>query len=459
MVCPRGPYMPLKLLSSSRPSTLLRSLTGGALLFGLLASNSAWAQTYPITQGQRERANEVAQAGVPLSELAPNAPSSYKVKRGDTLWRISGLFLKSPWRWPDLWGMNLEEIKNPHRIYPGQELFLDTSNGRARLTTNRPGGIETIRVSPRVRSESLSESAIPPVDLQQIEAFLTEPLIVDESTYLRAPRIVATPENRVLLSLGDRAYARSTYGSSVDGESEPLSTAAGKPRNYRIFRNATPLKDPGTGEILAYEAQYIGKANIVRSEEMRQIEKAPEPAMKETAAPREDEYKPQFDNTSSNLAREQIQAPVKSDAEKEPGQELIPASIDIVAAKEEIRVGDRLLPEPPRDFSNYVPVGAPADMSGQIVSVYGNAVRYAAQNQVVSINRGTAQGIANGQVFALLRDANTFVDKTDDSRPTLRLPGERNGLMMVFRTFDRVSYAVVLQITDGVKVGDRFVSP
>jgi hypothetical protein len=459
MVCPRGPYMPLKLLSSSRPSTLLRSLTGGALLIGLLASNSAWAQTYPITQGQRERASEVAQAGVPLSELAPNAPSSYKVKRGDTLWRISGLFLKSPWRWPDLWGMNLEEIKNPHRIYPGQELFLDTSNGRARLTTNRPGDIETIRVSPRVRSESLSESAIPPVDMQQIEAFLTEPLIVDETTYMRAPRIVATPESRVLLSLGDRAYARSTYGSSVDGKIEPLSTAAGKPRNYRIFRNATPLKDPGTGEVLAYEAQYIGKANIVRSEEMRQVEEAPEPARKETAALREDEYKPQFDNTSSNLARTQIKIPVKSEAEKAPGQELIPASIDIVAAKEEIRVGDRLLPEPPRDFSNYVPVGAPADMSGQIVSVYGNAVRYAAQNQVVSINRGATQGVSNGQVFALLRDANTFVDKTDDSRPTLRLPGERNGLMMVFRTFDRVSYAVVLQITDGVKVGDRFVSP
>ena len=451
--------MPLKFFSSSRPSTLLRSLTGGALLLGLVASNSAWAQSYPITKSQRDRASEVAQAGVPLSELAPNAPSSYKVKRGDTLWRISGLFLKSPWRWPDLWGMNLEEIKNPHRIYPGQELFLDTSNGRARLTTNRPGGIQTIRVSPRIRSESLSESAIPPVDLQQIEAFLTEPLIVDESTYVRAPRIVATPEDRVLLSLGDRAYARSTYGSSVDGQIEPLSTAAGQPRNYRIFRNATALKDPTTGEILAYEAQYIGKANIVRSEEMRQIEKAPEPAMKDTAAARKDEYKPQFENTTSNLVRAEVKAPVKPDGEKLADQELIPASIDIVAAKEEIRVGDRLLPEPPREFSNYVPVGAPADMSGQIVSVYGNAVRYAAQNQVVSINRGASQGVANGQVFALLRDANTFVDKTDDSRPTLRLPGERNGLMMVFRTFDRVSYAVVLQITDGVKVGDRFVSP
>lgn len=426
--------MPLNLISSTRSSISLRSLTGGVLLLGLLASSSVWAETYPITPGQRARASEVAQAGVPLSELAANAPSSYKVVRGDTLWRISGLFLKSPWRWPELWGMNLEEIKNPHRIYPGQELFLDISNGRARLTTNRPGGIETIRISPRVRSESVSDSAIPPVDMQQIEAFLAEPLIVDEKTYTRAPRIVATPENRVLLSLGDRAYARSTYGSSVDGLVEPLSTAAGKPRKYRVFRDATPLKDPSTGEVLAYEAHYIGKANIVRSEEMREIAKTPE-------------------------SEEAMKASASSKASEAPGQELVPASIDIVAAKEEIRVGDRLLPEPPRDFSNYVPAAAPADMSGQIVSIYGNAVRYAAQNQVVSINRGASQGITNGQVFALLRDSNTLVDKTDESRPTIRLPGERNGLMMVFRTFDRVSYAVVLQISDGVKVGDRFVSP
>ena len=450
--------MPLKLISSSRSSTFTRSLTGGVLLLGLLASHGAWAQQYPITAEQRARASEVAQAGVPLSELAPNAPASYKVKRGDTLWRISGLFLKSPWRWPDLWGMNLEEIKNPHRIYPGQELFLDTSNGRARLSTNRPGGIETIRVSPRIRAESLSESAIPPVDLQQIEAFLAEPLVVDEETFAQAPRIVATPENRVLLSLGDRAYARSTYGSSTEGAVEPLSTAAGKPRQYRVFRNAKPLKDPATGEVLAYEAQYVGKANIVRSEEMREAAKAPEaPAME--AAARDDQYKPQFENTRTNIAREQIKDPEPAKANQPGEMELIPASIDIVAAKEEIRVGDRMLPEPPRDFSNFVPSAAPAEMQGQIVSVYGDAVHYAAQNQVVAINRGASHGVANGQVFALVRDANTLVDKTDDSRPTMRLPGERNGLMMVFRTFDRVSYALILEINDGVKVGDRFVSP
>ncbi|MEX1166635.1 MAG: LysM peptidoglycan-binding domain-containing protein [Hydrogenophaga sp.] len=439
---------------SNRSSVSLRSTVGAGLLLALLGSANVWAQNYPITAQQRAKANQVAQAGVELSALVPNAPSSYKIKRGDTLWRISGLFLKSPWRWPELWGMNLEEIKNPHRIYPGQELFLDTSNGRARLSTRRPNGAPSeVRLSPRVRSESLNESAIPPVDLQQIEAFLAEPLIVDETTYERAPRIVATPESRVLLSLGDRAYARSTYGPTLNGLIEPLSTAAGKPRNYRVFRSATPLKDPSTGEILAFEAQYVGKANIARGEEMRTAEVVPMPAGAK-AKDRAD-YKPAFDNIKSNIDRVQI----ASAAPAGPGVDLIPATIDIVAAKEEIRVGDRLLPEPPREFSNYVPAAAPANITGQIVSIYGNGVRFAAQNQVVAINRGASQGVANGQVFAVLRDANSFVDTTDASRPTLRLPGERNGLMMVFRTFERVSYALVLEISDGVKVGDRFVSP
>jgi hypothetical protein len=106
-----------------------------------------------------------------------------------------------------------------------------------------------------------------------------------------------------------------------------------------------------------------------------------------------------------------------------------------------------------------VPRAPESPQSGQIVSVYGNAVRYAAQNQVVTINRGRSHGIERGHVLALQRDNSLVTDTTDQARPQLRLPGERNGLMMVFRTFDKVSYALVLQITDGVKVGDRFVNP
>ena len=164
-------------------------------------------------------AEQVAQAGVPLSELAPNAPDSYTIKRGDTLWAISGLFLKSPWRWPELWGMNLQDIRNPHLIYPGQTLYLDKSNGRATPVHRAdraqwPTAAAPCKVSPRTRYESLSDSAIPPVNLQAIEAFLTEAHDRGRSHVLARPRIVATPENRVLLTKGDRAYARAQYGDT-----------------------------------------------------------------------------------------------------------------------------------------------------------------------------------------------------------------------------------------------------
>ena len=406
-----------------RLSVHLRPLACATAALATLATGSSWAVNFPVTDGQRSTAERVAQAGVPLSELAPNAPDRYTVKRGDTLWAISRLFLKSPWRWPELWGMNLQSIRNPHLIYPGQNLYLIKSNGRAMLSTTPPGAEAgdggTVKVSPRTRFESLSDSAVPPVNLQAIEAFLTEPLIVDEATFAKAPRIVATPENRVLLTRGDRAYARGQYGE-VDGQQGPaLSEAAGQPRDFRVFRNAVPLKDPTTGEVLGYEAQYVGKALLQRGESQ----------------------------TSTTAANGKVQA------------EIVPATIDIVAAKEEMRIGDRLLPDPPRDFSNYVPSAPAGAQTGQIVSVYGNAVTYAGQNQVVAINRGTSHGLERGHVLALLRDANQVADKTDDARPLMRLPGERNGLMMVFRTFDKVSYALVLEIADGVKVGDRFTNP
>jgi hypothetical protein len=198
----------------------------------------------------------------------------------------------------------------------------------------------------------------------------------------------------------------------------------------------------------------VGKAQLARPESRRDIEAPPMPAAK---APGKDEFKPQFENTTHNFERVPVaeKAPLKPPATGE----LVPATIDIVSAKEEMRVGDRLLPEPPREFTNYVPRAPGKAQSGAIVSVYGNAVRYAAQNQVVAINRGKVHGLEDGHVLALVRDSSTLVDKTDDSRPQLRLPGEFNGLMMVFRTFDKVSYALVLDIQDGVKVGDRFTNP
>lgn len=384
-------------------------------LAGSLAAGSAAAQNYPITPGQRATAQQVAQMGVPLSELAPNAPDVYTVKRGDTLWDISGVFLKSAWRWPELWGMNMEEVRNPHRIYPGQQLYLEKIDGRARLRLAQPGDpIDTIRVSPRARYESLADAAIPTLQPHLIEPFLAEPLVLGEGELDRAPRLVGTTDTRVLITRGDRAYARGQIGLPL------VETDPRRIDEYRVFRNAVPLKDPVSGQVLGYEARYLGKAHLVRSETVQAVP------------------------TSGG----------------EAGQLPVPATLDIVAAKEEMRVGDRLLPEPPRQLASYVP-RAPAQLvEGSIVSVYGDAVQIAGQNQVVVINKGRTDGIEVGHVLAILTDGRRVLDRSQPGeRQLIKLPDERNGLLMVFRTFDRVSYALILEISNTVKVGDRVVNP
>ncbi len=400
-------------INSKRTLTIL----GTALATWL--AQPAWAQNYPITSGQRATANQVAQAGVPLSEIAANAPDSYLIKSGDTLWAISGLFLKSPWRWPELWGMNMSDIRNPHLIYPGQRLVLERKDGRAMLRMAGSGGdgvdaipTETIRVSPRTRYEVLDSTALPVIKASVIEPFLAEPIVVDAEGLSNAPRIVAAQEGRVLLTRGDRAYARGQNGN-------PMLDAPGRQQEFRVFRNATALKDPSTGEILGYEAQYVGKALLARSE------------------------------STSEVTR----------ANGDTGTEITPATIDIVSAKEEMLIGDRLLPEPPRELLSYAPRAPAAGVVGRVVSVYGSAVVNAAQNQVVAISLGKRDGIEPGHVMAILKDGARVVDKTDSTRPMLKLPDERNGLLMVFRTFDRVSYALVLDIRAAVNIGDRLISP
>ena len=393
------------------------ALAFAAAIATVLGATPAAAQNFPITEGQRDTANQVAQKGVPLSDLAVDAPDSYTVKSGDTLWAISKIFLKTPWRWPELWGMNLTQIKNPHLIYPGQVLVLERNNGMATLrvagdqpAAGLPGN--TVRVSPRTRYEALSDVGLPTLRSSAIEPFLAEPVVVDENTLNQAPRIVSTQESRVLLTRGDRAYARGPANA-------PLMDDQARLKQYRVFRNATPLKDPATGEILGYEAQYVGKATLIRGETTAQIEN-----------------KGKADSTA-----------------------VVPATIDIISAKEEMRVGDRLLPEPPRQLQSYTPRAPSGTVNGRIVSVYGSAVVNAAQNQVVAINRGTRDGMEVGHVMAIVKDGERVVDKSDPTRPLMKLPDERNGLLMVFRTFDRVSYALILEITDGVRVGDRLVNP
>jgi hypothetical protein len=397
---------------SSRSTVALAAL----LVAGGMAA-TANAQSYPITPAQRSVAEQVAVGGIPLSELSPDAPDSYTVKSGDTLWAISGMFLKTPWRWPELWGMNMEQVRNPHRIYPGQTLYLEKADGLARLRMGAvPDGatVATVRVSPRTRISSLPDTSIPTLPPQAIDPFLNEAIIVGEGELERAPRIVAGPEDRVLLTQGDRAYVLGRKGTPLI-ERDPRVLDA-----YRIFREAKQLKDPLTGQVLGYEAQYLGSADLIRSESVQPVR-------------------------------------VKSGG-MEPT--VMPATVDITRAKEEMRVGDRLLPEPPRQLTSYVPRAPGVPVQGSIVSVYGDAVALVGQNQVVVLNRGAAEGVENGHVMAILKAGRRILDRSQlGEKVELQLPDERNGLLMVFRTFEHMSYALVLEITDTVSVGDHVTNP
>lgn len=384
-----------------------------------VAAAQGLAQTPPVTAQQQATAQQASAQGLPVAELAPNAPDTYAVKRGDTLWGIAGLYLRRPWRWPALWGMNRQDIANPHLIFPGQTLYLDKQGGYARLGT-RPGASAnasteppTVRVSPRTRSDSLTDTALPTLKSHLIESFLVEPVVVDEQTLQQAPRIVATIEDRVLMSTGDRAYAR---GDAAN----PLRTDYGEPRYYRVFRNAVPLKDPASGEILGYEAQYLGKAELLRGES---AEDSP-------------------------------------DGEGGMAFDYVPATLDITAAREEIRAGDRLLPAPARTFVSYVPHAPQMEVDARVVSIYGGAAfANAAQNQVIAINRGEQEGLQTGHVLNLMTKGDRIKDTTDDARAMIKLPSESNGMAMVFRTFERVSYALILDVRTPVRVGDRLVNP
>ncbi len=370
-----------------------------SVLLGLM--NTAWAGQYPVTGQQRNTATQVAQNGVPLSELAPNAPDSYTVKRGDTLWDISKLYLKRPWRWPELWGMNMQQIRNPHLIYPGQVLYLDKSNGRARLRLGKPvGGNGMVKLSPRARSSDLDATPIASIPFHLIEPFLNEAIIFERNELETAPRIVATQEGRVVLGRGDIAYVR--------GDIPEI-------RDFRIFREPKPLIDPTTKEILGYEATYVASAEYTREGDIRK-------------------------NT------------------KGKAQEIVPATFTITSAKLEAGVGDRLSPIPAREFSNYVPHAPAQPMTGQIVSIYGQGL-YAGQNQIVTLNRGAQNGVERGHVLSLWRAGETRIDRTDPAKPDIRLPDEQHGTLFVFRVFDRMSYALILSVQEPVHAGDRFTQP
>ena len=366
-----------------------------------------------------------------VEDLQKDAPAEYTVVKGDTLWAISGRFLKEPWKWPQIWQMNREQIKNPHLIYPGDVIRLDKSGMTASLTL-LPGGAgaaagNVVRLEPRTRVQSLA-SAVPSIPGTAIGPFLSQPLVVDAGALDLVPRIVATEEERVIVGAGNTAY--------VNG------LKSGDPVNWQIFRPGSALTDPDTGEVLGFEAHYLGDAKVKRFG--------------------------------------------------------APSTIEITRARQEINQGDRLMPSREVSFPTYVPRAPDKPIKGTILAVQGS-VRDISQYSIVAINRGSRDGIEVGNVLATYRKGakvtrgsvarppvfgdllglkdveitpNPVVPdpplppSTDaeakpvvDSAAPVTLPDERSGLLFVFRTFEKVSYAMIMKTVRPIAVGDTVQTP
>ena len=322
-------------------------------------------------------------------KLTDNAPDRYIVEKGDTLWGIAARFLKEPWRWAEIWRLNKDQIKNPNRIYPGDVIVLDRSRTPPQLVLG-----QTVVLSPKIRAEPISGDAIPAIPPRMIEPFLTRPLVIELDGLEKAPRIVATQENRVHLGPGAVAY--------VSGFADSKEVI------WQIFRPGRALIDPDSQRTLGHEAVYLGTARLTRGGE--------------------------------------------------------PATIEIITTAQEISTGDRLIPAGAPAIDQYIPRAPSVFLQGRIIGLYdGLATSEGGKYSVISLNIGRRNGIENGHVLGVLRSGASIPDPQSslsrDAAPRITLPNERYGLLFVFRTFEAVSYALVMESTRPITAGDIVQTP
>jgi len=314
-------------------------------------------------------------------KLTDTAPQQHIVVPGDTLWDISAKFLKEPWRWPEIWRMNKAQIKNPHLIYPGDVIVLESdANGRPYLRLQS-------KVRPQIYAEQLV-TAIPPIPPNVIEPFISTPLIVEQGGLDSAARIVATQQDRVFLGKGDIAY---------------VANADPAQKEWQVYRNGQALHDPENSKlILGYEAFHLGTATQTK-----------------------------------------------------PGD---PAIFEVVTAKQEIGRGDRLVPAVRPALIDYVPHKPEGAIDGRIISVYGG-VGSGGRLSIISLSRGSQDGVEIGHVLALERNRTVVQRDENDQKFDVVIPAQRFGLAFVFRTFERISYALVVQSDGTVEVNDFVRTP
>ncbi len=263
-----------------------------------------------------------------------------------------------------------------------------------------------VRLQPQVRSQPLPPVQIRSLERKVIEPFLAAPRIFEADLYQYLPRIIASVDQRSLITQGDRIYARSVSGQA-------FVIQANMPNAWNIYRDPTPLKDPVSGAVLGMEAQFVGRARLLQSERVEKIEK-----------------------------------------DKKIEEMIYPATLEVVYAISEIRPGDRLFSSPDNGWRELSPHPAPAQLSARIISIYGNGVASAAQNQIVVLNQGRTQGLEPGHIMAIRKAARLTSDLTDPQRPIMHTTPELAGQAMVFLTFEKLAYALIGETTQAVQVGD-----
>jgi nucleoid-associated protein YgaU len=326
-----------------------------------------------------------AQAGDVLS-LKAGHPQSYVVKKGDTLWDISAMFLSDPWLWPELWYYN-PQVENPHLIYPGDVLTLKWVDGRPVLVRNQSGNAGgVVKLTPQMRISDIGD-AIPAIPLDAISSFLSRSRIVTDDELETAPYVLSGKRGNIVAGAGDQILGR---GDFTDAE------------NFGIYRRGKVYTDPRSGEVLGIEAIDIGTANLLA--------------------------------TTDDIS-----------------------TLGLTRSTQEIRRADRFLPLEERKLNARFEPKAPAqELTGSIIAVEGGLTQVGSMDVVV-LNLGERNGLQSGDVMAIYTRGVVVRDPITNER--LQAPDVRAGILMVFRSFEKLSYALVLKAEQALAVGDTVKNP
>lgn len=325
--------------------------------------------------------------------LKPGHPDVYTVIKGDTLWDISGNFLSKPWLWPEIWQIN-PQIENPHLIYPGDEIALVYVDGQPRLQLRRGDAGRTTRLTP---SDTISLR--PEIRATPLESAIPAISLDAIQGFLVDNRVVETGvlEAAPYVLQGDAE--RLVLGA---GDKVYVRGVLNDAESYNLVRKGPLYVDPDTNEVLGREATYIGLGNA-RSQE-------------------------------GDIA-----------------------TMAVTRTREEVQIGDRVLPtEERRVDSTFFPSAPDGEVDGQIISVF-SGVTQVGQYDVVVVNRGEREGLLVGNVMAIYKRGAVARDRI--ANETVRLPSERSGLMMIFRTFEKLSYGLVLVTERPLSVYDEIRNP